>query len=56
MSTAIRVLGRVLQRKLVEIDREIVRSQSERESAYLWRVRSNVRKVLKALIGHNEAK
>jgi hypothetical protein len=54
MSRAIRVLRLVLKQKLSELDREMAQSQSERESAHLWRVRTNVRKVLKALVGEGE--
>ncbi len=52
MSTVVRALARVLRDRLSEIDQEIVRSQSEREAAWLWRVRTHVRQMLRALCGH----
>ena len=56
MSYIINALERVLRDKIVEIDYEIIHSKSEREVAMLWRVRSNIRKVAKALIGHGGGK
>ena len=47
-------LGRVLKHKLEELDREIARACTEHEQSYLWRVRGNVRRIWKALIGHEE--
>jgi hypothetical protein len=54
VSTAVRILGRVLRDTLAELDREMARSESEREQSMLWRMRSNVCKVIKALIGHEK--
>jgi RNase P/RNase MRP subunit p30 len=55
MSQLIDALSHVLRDRLAEIDREIIRSQSEREVALLWRLHTGLRKLLRALVGH-EAK
>jgi hypothetical protein len=49
-------LARVLKHRVHELDQEIVRSTSERESAFLWRLRTSVRKLIKALAGHSPAR
>lgn len=54
MSQLIDALSHVLRDRLAELDGEIIKSQNEREVAALWRVRSAVRKILKALTGRPE--
>lgn len=56
VSQMVDALSAVLSHRLEELDREIIQSTSEREVAALWRVRSIVRKVLRALCGHEQAK
>lgn len=56
MSQLIEALSAVLSHRLQELDREIIHSQSEREVAWLWRVRTGVRKLCRALLGHESQK
>lgn len=56
MSQLIDALSHVLRDRMVELDREIINSQCERESAQLWRIRSVLRKVTLALVGRDKAK
>ena len=51
MSAVVRTLGRVLRDRLHELDAEIIRSQSEREVAWLWKLRTGVRKLYRAPLG-----